>query len=461
MITLKKSFLLAVGFLLLTGCAHQRLMDSAQDNMLEGRYEEAVNQYQQALKLEPDDQKTRAKLAQAQTHYRQWLGEVKKLAVSAEKQGLKGKALLLHAKLAAAQYDQSSLQRYNQLYADLKQDTQFLTRLKYNQRLLQPELANGIAGLKVSTKAKHRIEVLLAPVNIETRSFSERRSAEYVSGTETIANPEFLALQNSIYHQKEQAAHTRREARRFREDYRHLQRDTHQLEQELNRAISRRNQYPANSPEYQRWNREVNDTERDLRDIRRRADQAHDYWQREREQFIYLEDELNGMLHHLSMMPPTVIQDVYSTYEYDVTIMQRSAQSDLKVKVDDRIYNAPISLVDEDTEHQAHEIIGLGKKLAALKSKRQMTSDAHHEARLAAQSLIRQAVAEHKNQYLIKAAQPAVTPQQKFELYIRNALAGKEGASGSVTKDIQQHLQLELGIGGYFDVNRLISFYSH
>jgi tetratricopeptide (TPR) repeat protein len=116
---------------LLTGCAQHQSITDGDKYLQAGQYELAVEQYNRATQLDPDDQKLKAKAQQARKQYHAALKRLQQEARAMEQAGRYSVALLLYGKVVSVDPHSSSNLRYQALRQKLVE--QYIFRLKLAQ----------------------------------------------------------------------------------------------------------------------------------------------------------------------------------------------------------------------------------------------------------------------------------------------------------------------------------------
>ena len=188
----------------LSGCAHKEFINDGDEYISQGQHQLALEKYQSALEVKPKDVKTQQKVKQAQALFDQWLDQVKIAAVQAENNNLTVKAQLLYAKLAKHRNNlhfkqkQLAMSRYNIENFGLKLKLD-IAQTELNQSFGKLEnyvqLTDSIEQNKTHEVA---LSVSLSRNKFKTTEKSVARVKEYISGYETIVNPEYQDIQHDI-----------------------------------------------------------------------------------------------------------------------------------------------------------------------------------------------------------------------------------------------------------------------
>ncbi|WP_020407812.1 tetratricopeptide repeat protein [Hahella ganghwensis] len=137
-----------------SGCAHHNLMEAGEEYTSQGRYELAMQAYQKALKLEPDDQETMDRFYQSRDHFDQWLANVRQVADAAYSQSQQGKAMMLYGKIADATQDPAALARYNEIHRQMAANHQLYMQVEADPYLFGNGLGQEINGLTLVSSKK-------------------------------------------------------------------------------------------------------------------------------------------------------------------------------------------------------------------------------------------------------------------------------------------------------------------
>ncbi len=453
-------------FLVLSGCAHQNLMDDATDYLVQGRYELAVERYREALRLEPNNKETQRQLNQARQQLQTWLGKVKQAALQAQNERQQGKALILNAKLASLNHDQAALQNYNELYQNIKQKYQYQVVLSYPESLLGESLGYEIAGLQLvdqkSARANNRVNIQFSLSKPKTRIRETEQiiTTQYVSGMETIANPDYLHLQDDISKQRYTLDDYHNKLTHLQKDQKTLQYHLTAMEKDLQIAELRLSRVPVNSQRYADLQMQIQHLNDDIAGQKNILFKNEKKIKKAEKRYYRADQRLSKLLDELSYLPPTAEQEVYRDYQYPQQTLKQTITSQLIMNIDGKTVQWPISLEESDQSHAAHPRIGLSRKKPNLQSRRHFELKLYQQARKVADAKLARQVAIYKQQILNSASQ-ADSHNERFDLWIGSALAGAQGVNQDVARKIQQSLLLEFGQGGEWRINKLINLHQY
>jgi predicted nucleic acid-binding Zn-ribbon protein len=456
-------FILLVG-LVTTGCAHKELIDAGEDYNRQGRYELAVVKYSKALELKPNNKKTRAKLNIAQLQLDLWLDDLLIEADAAKQNGLDGRALLLYSKVAKLRNEPDARDQYKQLHQQLGNDVRYKVAAQY-PTTLGKNLGHRLKDIQVINKAdknqsnQFAVKLSYSKPTFKTRTKLKDRSKSYVSGVETVANPDYLHLQDDIRQDRENVHN-------YAEQYDHLYLDVQAAQRKLtslrkDREIAqlKMGNAPQNSSTYQHWNKEVNR----LNGLVSNAEQSLSNFQHEYDDIDHkltsIKKQLSKHLNELSYLHPTAQQDVYSDYDYQVKEVTRMATGKLTLAfVGEGSKSKNISTSNTDIGHESHPTIDLDHNPVKLKTKPRMTSDYYGEARKQAEKALTQHMTDYRNNLRDEANQLSGI-DEKLEAWVRYGLSGEKGVDQATKRRMQNQLQQEFGIAGEFNINKLLHLY--
>ncbi|ABC28717.1 protein containing tetratricopeptide repeat (TPR1, TPR2) [Hahella chejuensis KCTC 2396] len=450
--------------LAVTGCAHRNLIKDGEEYYAQGRYELAVEMYEEALKLKPNDKETQNRLQQARRDFTAWLNEVRRSANTAYDRNNLGKAMVLYGKVAQATHEQSAWDRYNSAYQTLATQHQFRIQLDSDRHIFGDDLGYGVAGLQIVKKAngkrdnEARVGMSRAPVRFNLSESVVHEVQQYVSGQVMVSNPDFIRLQGDVSDQRYQLDRAKDNLRDARRDFKRERRELESLERDLAREEKTLGKLSPADSQYDSQKREVErlkDKVSRQRDDVRRADDEVDKKGRRLDR---ADHKLDSLLTDFSIVPPTVLEDVYSDYHYERYILTKTASSALVMEVDGRRSDTPVSVVSEDDYYDDHYTIGLTRKSAMVESDLDMESRLNSEVRIAAQNRLKAMVSDYKQSLLLKATQ-VVGNDDRFDAWVAHGVAGSPGVDGFLADKMRQYLERELGRGGELDINALLALH--
>lgn len=471
--------LISLTLVLASGCAHQRLVDDGEELTNKGRYELAVQKYKKALELKPRDQKTRQKLEQAQYELDLWRDNLWAEADNAKDAGLHGRAMLLYSKVAQLSSHNSNINsevisEYKALHKTLKKQARYHLQVTNPQALgnsLGQQIADVIAIQQVDPQQTNhfRLKVHATNPELQTKSNIKEVTQSYVSGYETVANPEFHNLQNSIHD-------TRQELDSWQGDYEHKRVEYDRshyhlvsLEKDLDIARLRRDQARPNSNNYNYWRNEVDRLShlvthhrKEYNAISHQLDEINHHITAERQR---LDHDLNA----LSYLSPTVEQEVYSDHHYQIEQLTRLALGKVKVEFSGNSASnferknlkrqKNITASASDDTHEEQPVLGLEFDPVNLPSDANMRKKYFDKAREQA----RQAITKHMKDYrqhLKQQANNQIGIDDKLEAWIHYGLSSANGVDDSTARTMRRQLEQEFGITGEFEINRLLYLFS-
>ena len=355
-----RALIIILATLLTLGCAHKQLIDEGEDLNQQGRYELAVQTYKKALALKPNDRKTQQLLSFAQGQLDDWLDSLLTQADSAKRQDLKGRALILYAKVAQLRRDQYSINQYKQLHNQLSANSRYKVSIKYPSTL-GANLGRQLKDIQVVDRAdakkknQFNMKVTFTKPKFTTKKISREASQQYVSGIETIANPQYLHLQQDIAELRTyihglsvEFDHVRTEVDHNQNQLTSLTKDRQIAQLRLSNTTPNSQAYKNLRQEIERLNRAISKAEQRLNKQRRELDGIDHSLTDAKHQF---DDQLNS----LSYLPPTVQQDVYSDYFYPVLEVTRTGTGKVKVTFNNKSHKSTTVTANyTDESHEAH-----------------------------------------------------------------------------------------------------------
>ena len=456
-------FILLVG-LVTTGCAHKDLIDAGEDYNRQGRYELAVVKYSKALELKPNNKKTREKLAIAQLQLDLWLDDLLLDADAAKQNGLEGRALLLYSKVAKLRKAPHALAQYKLLHQQLGNDVRYKVAAQY-PTTLGKNLGHRLKDIQIINKAdesqsnQFAVKLSYSKPAFKTRTKLKDRTQSYVSGVETVANPDYLHLQDDIAQDRENVHNYAGQYDHLYSDVQASQRKLTSLRKDREIAQLKMGNAQPNSSTYQHWYSEVNRLNR----LVSNAEQSLSNFQHEYDDIDHkltsVKQQLSEHLNELSYLHPTAQQDVYSDYNYQIKEVTRMAVGKLTLAFageGSKLKN--ISASDTDIGHESHPTINLDFNPVKLKNESRLTSDYYSDARRQAEKSITRHMTDYRNNLRDKANQLSGT-DERLEGWVRYGLSGAKGVDQGTARRMQNQLQQEFGIAGEFDINKLLHLY--
>lgn len=447
----------------LSGCAHQRYTENANDYLLQGRYELAVQEFEKALRIEPDHPQNQAAYRVARENLDIWLDGIELAAKEAYSRHQSGRALILYGKLAQLRPGRQVLSRYRQLSREIAAKHLFQVDLHYDPAVFGSDVGEGIAGLVTQPGADYRgelthIRLRLGDYQSKITYADEIHTQSYLSGVETVVNPELLGLQQAIQRQQADVRESRRELRHQRKHLRQSVNNRDDARRIVDNTQARLDLQKPGSEKYlalseslavksadlDTWERRLGKSRRQLKKVERRHHAA--------------ERQLADLYEQLSTVPPTVDEEIYSDYDYRVGILTQTMAAELSIGVDNKWQVSSVLVRASDSEHKAHPTINLSAKSAALPGDRELQLQVNDHAVNAAREFLLTSVAQHR-QLLLASAEQTPDPAQRLEYWVAYSLAGDRSPNHAVEADIRRHLQLELGRAGEFPVRQLLDLY--
>jgi len=475
-ISTARQFILVIMIgLLTTGCAHKRLIDDGEDFDRAGRYELAVNKYKKALALKPKDSKTQKKLQIAQNALDNWLEQLLVKADTAFEQGLNGRAMVLYSKVAQLSDNPHALAQYKMLHKTLKDQARYHLLINAPQQLgknLGRQLADVTLVKQIDSQASNhfRLKVNAAKPSFKTTSQIKEVTQEYVSGVETVANPEFINLQDDINEQREQLDHYHSEYDHKLSDTNNAQHSLISFEKDLEIARLRLSRANPNSNNYRYWQGEVDRLHHQVThyqrlhsDLRHQLDDINQHIAHGREQ-------LDQALNALSYLEPTALQDIYSEHVYQVEQVTRKASGKLNVAFSgstssdfnhkDLNRSKTITAKAVDDGHQEQPLLNLDFNPISLPSDNKITNDYHQNSAEQVNVAIKQHLRDYRNHLRLKANRQNGI-DEKLEAWVHYGLSDSMGVDDGSQNTIKRQLEQEYGIAGEFNINRLLYLFGY
>jgi exonuclease VII small subunit len=456
----------------LSGCAHKNLIEDGQQFEQAGRYEMAVEQYQKALELKPKDSKTRQKLALAQQSLDLWLDELLQQADTAKTRGLKGRALILYSKVAQLRRDAHALAQYKSLHQQLKSQARY--RLAINSpKALGNNIGDGLADVIITEQAEldqanqFTLAVKAAQPTFKTTSTIKEVTQSYVSGSETVANPDYLDLQQHIGEHRDNIDHLQGDYAHKRDELDGLHHRLTILEKDL--QIARLSLAQAKPKQQNYWRAEVDRRHHLVVDQQNRYNHARHQFDDLAHQIDDQQAQLNKALNELSYLPPTIEQDVYSDHSYRVEKVTRTGAGKLTVSFSgannsfthaDQIRSKTVKASYSDEGHDEQPRLDLAFNPVKLQSDQNIGRKYYQNSKVQTQSAIIKHLKDYR-QHLRNRADQANGIDHKLEAWVHYGLSGSNGVDHSTQSAMTQQLKQEYGIAGEFNVNELLYLFGY
>lgn len=450
--------------LLSTGCAHKRLVKDGEDLNRQGRYELAVEKYKKALALKPKDKKTQQNLAFAEEELNHWLDEIYSQAIAAKQQGLQGRALLLYGKVAQLRKDSDAFSNYKQLHQQISEQAYYKLALHIPDDL-SGNIARRLKHVRLIDKANQdNSNEFTAKINYSSPKFSSQKvkkqvTQQYVSGSETITNPDYTHLQQDIAEDRQHISeytgkvdYQSHAVEDLRYHLRDLAKDKEIAQLRMNDAKPGSSQYYHRRNEVNRLTAAISEKEHQLSAQNSKLDA-----------FIHKLDDyrkvLDKHLNELSYLPPTVEQEVYSDHTYALKQVTKTAAGNVSLSVK----NGPtktksVNVKATDETHKAQPVIELSYNPLVLPSDEDMTINYRQKVASEAESLITAHARDHRKN-LKEQAQRQSGVDQKLEGFVRYGLSGDDGVEDQTARKMRRMLEQEFGITGEFRINQLLKLF--
>jgi hypothetical protein len=461
-----KLLLLIVCGLIATGCAHKKLLKAGESFNSQGRYELAIENYKNALSIEADDQETQKKLKLAQQQLDLWLDKILKQGDIAKQKGLDGRALLLYSKVAKIRHDQYALTQYKKLHQQLSSQTRYKLAIKKSHGLGN-NLAHSLTNVHLISKIEQSkgnhfsLQLTLSPPSFVTRSVMRDEKQQYVSGSKTIANPEYLQLQQQIVDTRKQLQQYADDADSQQEQLSHARRLVSALAKDLEIAQLKLANTAPNSSVQIRWQQEVTRVNTALKQAQQEVSRQRDGLDSVNHYFNLSEQKLSKQLDALSYLAPTAEQDVLDDYRYQIKQVTRTGSGQLTSTFSDGVTALKtVTASYTDDGHGKHPLIELKHNPVSLISDKKLRAQYYQNSTKQAEQDINNHFIDYRNNLKYKAEQtPGI--DQKLEAWVLYGLCAKQGVDGQTADRMRNQLAHELGIAGEFDINQLLYMFEH
>jgi len=443
----------------LAACAHQRHTGQANDYLQQGRYELAVREYQQALKLKSSNIDNRQRMKIAQAELDRWLAKVRAGADQAYDHQQLAKALLLYGKIVQLQSDPQSLGRYQQLLDQLTRQHALKVNLHYDPLLMGVNFADNLQGIDIQA-GQNAVDIVIALTDYQsTNDYLESvQSQEYLSGIETLVNPNYLYTQNRIGENRVQVKKLRKKLKRHQSRKRSLNAAIERVQLTITQhtsALASENLQPDKYARLERALGKALQSKVGFVAKREENQRALDKYQR---RYHHAEHDLNEAYERLADLPPTVDQEVFDVYSYMLGTLRQSMSVDVLIEQQGRRHIQTAMFSRSDSEHSGHPAIGLSDKDAIELSSRQMRAEANKSAATLARIYLQEQRDAHRHILALKR-QRETHPAEQLELAVGYLLAGDQSRDATLESEVRLYLSREYGVAGEFPVHHLLNLY--
>jgi len=454
-----KLWLVITCLLILNGCAHQNLTDAGQQFMAQQQFELAVAKFSAAAKEEPDNKETAQQLAHATSQLNNWIGNLEQQAVLAQKNQQLAKSLLLYGKVFQITRSPVANSRYKAIHQKLRAQSVLDVSLSNKGLKIRPQQVSEVDGLLLSSKRYARVLKFSQSTPIfDIEQSTTTLQTQYVSGRQTIVNPELLKLQDAIAHNEELEHDTDDKIDYLSRKIRQLQHTKNTQKTQTSSLITQLTASNLSSVKKLQLeqhlatvNYSLAQTTNQLQD---RQHSLNTLRQLDRRQL----EETNALAHDLAYLSPTVQVPVYSDYQYQIQHQTNSLAATLYLTINNQVRPASIRVESTDQGHAAHPAIELAHDPMILSNKNQLAAQLNQQRDLAVKRLLTELVDERKLDFYHQSQQ-AINSDKRLALLIKHGLVTRDGANKQVSEQIKQMLILEYGNGGEFTINKLLHLY--
>jgi hypothetical protein len=464
---------LPIIFLLLfiiSGCAHKKLMNAGNDYLSQGKYQSAVEKYQKALREQPSDAKTLAKLKQAQALFNGWLEQVEFSAQQAEKNHQLAKAQLLYAKLAKHRSEHFYHEKVMKLQQENLTEFGLNVYLDIKQPALNQSYSNEFEHVKFQNKPadslaykNNEIAVMFSfdGFSVDTNKRQELASKQYVSGYETIINPAYQDIQNNIVDLRIDIKGQNNKLAE-QESLANVQdRDLLLMEKNLQIAQLLLEKTDNKSTRFYQLTNEINDLYILITKQKKNLGKTDKKIAKTIRKIKKYNHQLDDLFHQLEGTPELADVEVYSDYQYTVNITEQVALGELFMKVEltkgeNRERHYEVTYTHEDKSHRRHKRIALKNDPLRLKSNNELKQLVFKQARNKVTQVIEDEVGLYQQSLLTQANRLGNLSEQ-LNIRLMASLVSQQPLPVSTYNSINQQLIIEFGSGGTFKVAELLN----
>jgi hypothetical protein len=444
---------------ILSGCTHTRLLKQGDGFADQGRLELAIQQYDRALRIKPDQVKTRAKRYEAEAGLRHWLAWINRAADSAYERNQKGRALLLYGKVIEANLGASPTTnaRFRTLHSALSAESQLHVTTHYPADIFGNNLQAGIqdilpleqsyTGLPNEREFTFEFQELGGKI-IES---DETRHGQYISGTQWVRNPALRQLKDQIY----RLNHDVKELRHDRNKYRHR---IDEGEMSLARLQREHNDDGDEGDEGSHKHHDTHDKKPDNEEIKLAKSQLHRVRRQLRkttDQLQHHEHRLHQTINRLDDTPATILENIYSTHTYFVTNSTYTLKGAVVVTEGGHSRSYELEVASNDSYHEAQPLLDLAVDPLFQLSEQQLQIELRASARIFTQDYLRDELKAYRTG-LLASANNTIGAKPQMEKLVSYGLSSHSGVNQQIARRMEQQLQSEYGIEGEFPINSLL-----
>ncbi|MDM3870424.1 hypothetical protein QSV34_03540 [Porticoccus sp. W117] len=451
-----KPLVLILAAALCSGCAYNNAINRGDQQFSGGNYERAVEAYQQALIKKPESVKAQQKLAIAQQNLAIWSDQINAAANSADKRNLSALAAALHQKQAQLNGDKTAGTRAAQLRRQLSIRYTPLLFVQGNPRLLSNITAPS-QPFRAGQSNHLSLRVTASKPNFSTEEFDATGSHEYISGTITRSNPDYLNLQDELQILSHKIGQLQDKQHYLHQDIaskeRQLAKHKGALEEQrrnLQTATPDTPQYNAIQQRIKELKQAVRHSKQQLASLREDYDHIHRKIDARNQDYHHLEDDLVAT-------PTEVIEDVYATYEYPMVEVVQTATLTLNFSQGEQRDSADVLYRYNDQVYSGNPRADLSENPREPLSRPEMRESLMENAaqRVAEQAAL---VAADYRQALLDDAMQQPDQQGKLDKLIRYALSSDQPPEPHIRQLTNRLLRAEFGNGGTLDIQQLLKY---
>ncbi|OMH32098.1 hypothetical protein [Motiliproteus sp. MSK22-1] len=459
--------LLIIFTLLASGCAHRRFINAGDDYLSLGKYQQAIDQYQQASYEKPGDAKTQEKLYQAKALFDDWLDDVAEAARQAEQNQLFGKAQLLYAKLAEHRQKLKNRKIASQLRQQNIDDFGLRIKLDISQPQLYPSLGQQFNNINLIDKYDDKrgnevyLSFSLAKINFITQKYVKIESKQYIDSYNRILNPEYRDIQQDILDLREETKNLRGKLERQEQRKTEQQQQLLLLEKDWKIALLTNQNQTENTSSYYSKRKILSEIKNKSLKLQQEISDAGSRISRRKRDIAENERELDDLFYDLHDIPELVDIPVYADYQYPVETVTQIAKSHLEITIckgaDSKFYRQQdVQIKNIDKSHPSHSLIALKADPLLLKNDSELTKMLNKKV----QEEIIYVINNEINQYqqtLITQAHNEYDPRLQLDQWLIAGIISKQGLPGHIRNIVRHQLSEELGQGGVFNINDLLN----
>ena len=449
-----------------SGCTHKRLINAGDDYLTQGQYQHAFEKYQRAMNEKPDNVETQQKFEQTKILFEGWLDKVERSAIKAEQNNDFAKAQILYSKLAKHRQTSFYRQKQRELYQQNLKDFGLKIKLAIAQPQLNQTFGHRLDKVKfintLNTDKMNEIFLAfsIAKVDLSTQTHKDRQSAEYISGYDTIVNPQYQEIQHDIIDQRTYIKELRSQLWEFEQLDNAEYQELLLLKKDQEIAQLNLEKTSAGSSEFKALKKQISNLHIQISKQRLIRSKTEKQLLKTQKKIKKQERNLDNLFDISQHTPELADVPIFTEYQYSVKTVNQLAKSSLTYTVQKgdlanftREHHLQVKYSDKS--HAAHQQIELNKDPLLLKSNNELKQMLYVKGREKVIELILNEVDNYQQKLITTANNEVKISRQLNQWLVAGIVSNHDLPSGTSNK-VKQELSAEFGQGGYFKINELL-----